>query len=73
MRSEHDDIVDGSWAERYLNGASMDHSAVNELTIGDFLLDAKDLKHRALSSQYILSNILATHFPKSLKHETMRR
>ena len=73
MRSEHDDIIDGCWAERYLSGTSIDHIAVNELVVEDFLLDAKDLKHRALPSQYVLSNILTTCFPKSLKHQTIQR
>ena len=70
MRINHDDI-NSSWAKKYLDSASIDHNAVNKLVVKDFLLDIKELKHWAFSVQYMLSNILATHFPKLLKHQTI--
>ena len=73
MCSLHDNIIDGCWTERYLNATSIDHSAVNKLVVKDFLLDDEDLRHQTFSAQYVLSNILATNFLKSLKHQMVRR
>ena len=71
MRTDNNDIVNGSWAKRYLDGTSIDHNAVNKLVVKDFLLDVEKLKHLALLAQYVLLNILVMHFPKLLKHQTI--
>lgn len=45
IRTDNDDIVNGSWTKRYLDGTSIDHSVVNKLIVKDFLLDIEELKY----------------------------
>lgn len=62
-----------SWEDRYLDANQVNYNAVNDLTMEDFVLGPEVIKHCARSVQYILSNIFARHFPRSLfKQKVMR-
>lgn len=66
MWSDCDNIEEGNWEERYLNAGQVDHSVVNKLIVENFLLSSDDLKYRARSARYIISNILHKYFPAAL-------
>lgn len=61
MRSEHESVIEGNWAQRYLDRNGVDHIAVNKLVVEDFLFSSKDLEHRTRSVRYMLSNTLASY------------